>query len=169
MKTLSAERYNQMLRSYDNDHERVREVIEDWGVELCEKGYDIFNYDGTGLLEINRIDDVDAFGDDDGAVEQAIKDGIKIIPIEELPEKFDRRYLGWIDTPENRKAIQEYTEKGDIIGKLGDFIEDLMYDIEREEGILTGDITPMQSLELNNHVDAIAEIIYAVLKQNNEN
>ena len=30
------------------------------------------------------------------------------IPEDELPENFDRRYLGWIDTPENRKAIADY-------------------------------------------------------------
>ena len=40
------------------------------------------------------------------------------------------------------------TTKDDIIYKLGDFIDNLMYDIEREEGVLTGDITPMQSWEL---------------------
>lgn len=61
------------------------------------------------------------------------------------------------------------TTKDDIIYKLGDFIDNLMYDIEREEGVLTGDITPMQSWELNNYVDDIAAIIYAVLKQNIEN
>ena len=44
-------------------------------------------------------------------VEQAIKDGIKIISIDELPKNFDRRYLGWIDTPENRQRIKEYCEK----------------------------------------------------------
>lgn len=75
------------------------------------KGYAITDFDGTGMLEIQKIDDLDIFNNDEEAVEQAIKDGIKIIPIEELPEKFDRRYLGWIDTPENRKKIEECTEK----------------------------------------------------------
>ena len=32
------------------------------------------------------------FDSDEDAVEQAIKDGIKIIPVEELPENFDRKY-----------------------------------------------------------------------------
>ncbi len=60
------------------------------------------------------------------------------------------------------------TTQADIVGKLGDFIDEMMYGIEREEGILSGDITPMQSWELNDHVDAIAAILYAVLKQNEE-
>ena len=74
------------------------------------KGYDITNFDGTGMLEIQKIDEENVFESDDEAVEQAIKDGIKIIPVEELPENFDRKYLGWIDTPENRERIKEYCE-----------------------------------------------------------
>ena len=76
-----------------------------------KKGYDIFDFDGTGMLEIEKIDEENIFTDDEEAVEQAIKDGIKIIPIEELPENFDRRYLGWIDTKENRKRIAEYCRR----------------------------------------------------------
>lgn len=72
------------------------------------KGYDIFDFDGTGMLEIQKIDTSNRFADDEEAVNQAIKDGIKIIPIEELPDNFDRKYLGWIDTEENRKRIEEY-------------------------------------------------------------
>ena len=76
-----------------------------------KKGYDIFDFDGTGMLEIEKIDEENVFTDDEEAVEQAIKDGIKIIPIEELPENFDRKYLGWIDTEENRKRITEYCSR----------------------------------------------------------
>ena len=75
------------------------------------KGYDIFDFDGTGMLEIEKIDEENVFTNDEEAVEQAIKDGIKIIPIEELPKNFDRRYLGWIDTEENRKVSKEYCDK----------------------------------------------------------
>ena len=74
------------------------------------RGYDIFDFDGTGMLEIEKIDEMHMFDSDEDAVEQAIKDGIKIIPVEELPENFDRKYLGWIDTPKNREAIKRYCE-----------------------------------------------------------
>ena len=107
---LTKERYEQMMRSYGNDEEAVKDIVYDWGPESCNKGYEIFNFDGTGMLEIEAISEVGCF-DDDEATEQAIKDGIKIIPIEELPENFNRKYLGWIDTEENRKAIQEYCNK----------------------------------------------------------
>ena len=78
---------------------------------LTEYGYDIVNFDGTGMLEIQKIDEKNMFMTDEEAVEQAMKDGIKIIPVEYLPENFDRRYLGWIDTAENRKCIEEYCKR----------------------------------------------------------
>lgn len=106
---LTVERYRQMREIYSD--KRIREIIDEWGVEVVNKGYDIFTFNGMGILEISRIDDVEAFETDDDAVEQAIKDGIKIIPVDELPETFGRRYLGWIDTPENRKRIAELAEK----------------------------------------------------------
>ena len=60
------------------------------------------------MLQIEAIGDVDAFESDEDAVEEAIADGIKIIPVYELPDNFDRKYFGWIDTPENREAIEQY-------------------------------------------------------------
>lgn len=75
------------------------------------KGYAITDFDGTGMLEIQKIDTLNIFVSDEEAVEQAIKDGVAIIPVEELPENFERRYLGWIDTPENRKRITKYCEE----------------------------------------------------------
>lgn len=71
-------------------------------------GYAITDFDCTGMLEIQRVDDEGIFESDKQAVEQAIKDGVKIIPVDELPENFDRKYLGWIDTVENRKTIENY-------------------------------------------------------------
>lgn len=104
---LTQERYTQMIKIFSEKY--IDEVISEWGVELVNKGYSIFNYDGTGMLQIEEIDVVYAFnGNDDKAARQAAQDGIKIIPIKELPINFDRKYFGWIDTPENRMAIQEY-------------------------------------------------------------
>lgn len=107
---LTAERYNQMMKFYGYDEEEVKEVVDEWSPELCNKGYDVFDFDGTGLLEIEAIGYVGAFDDDEATI-RAIADGIKIIPVEDLPDNFDRKYLGWIDTPENRKAIQNYCKR----------------------------------------------------------
>ena len=109
LKKLTKERLKQMLKYYCP--EDIACIIDDWGVDQVNKGYGIFNYDGKGFLGIEKIDDVFAFDSDEQAVEQAIKDGVKIIPINELPEKFIYRWLGWIDTPENRKNIEEYTRR----------------------------------------------------------
>ena len=94
------------------NREDIEAELNDWSDENVSKGYAIFDFDGTGMLEIEEIGCMEAFGgSDDKATEQAIKDGVKIIPIDELPENFERKYLGWIDTPENRKAIEEYCSK----------------------------------------------------------
>lgn len=106
---LTEERYKQLLALYGDDGE-VAEKVKDWGIEICNKGYAIVDFNGTGMLEINKIDVLEVFEDDESATKQAIKDGVRIIPIEELPENFERRYSGWIDTPENRKRIAEFTE-----------------------------------------------------------
>lgn len=80
------------------------------------KGYGIVISRGD-CIEIEKIDELNVFEDDEAAVDAAIKDGIPIIPVEELPKNFgdpfggsysDFRYLGWIDTPENRAAITRY-------------------------------------------------------------
>ena len=77
-------------------------------------GYVVADFDGTGMLEIQKLDDSGIYQTDEEAVEQAMKDGIAIIPVKELPKCFERRYLGWIDTPENRKAIEDYCRKKDF-------------------------------------------------------
>ena len=101
-------RYIQIKRAYGDDEDSVRAVIDRWGIDDINRGYAFMDYDNTGMIEVNRIDDVMAFETDEEAVEQAVNDGVKIIPIEELPEDFDRRYFGWVDTNENRKSISDY-------------------------------------------------------------
>ena len=110
---LTEKRFDQMMESWNNDIEQVYTVVEEWGVDNCNRGYGIFDFDGTGMLEIDKIDDVDCFDTPDDAVQAAIKDGFKIIPVDELPEGFERRYLGWLDTPENRERIKAYVAESD--------------------------------------------------------
>ena len=76
-------------------------------------GYGVFDFDGTGMLQIEKLDSSSRFKNDAEAVEQAIKDGIKIIPVEELPHDFDEdlKYFGWVDTLENRETINNYCRK----------------------------------------------------------
>ena len=110
---LTEERYNQMMATWDNDEEEVEGIVCDWGAENCNKGYAIFNYEGTELLELCKIDDVEAFESDEQAVAEAEKDGIKIIPKDELPEDmpFGMECHQWVDTEENRKNIVEYCKE----------------------------------------------------------
>ena len=95
---------------------------EGWSKEDAERGYTHFDFDGTGLLEIERIDacydssDSDDTTDEDCAYEAERSGFCKIIPISELPNPFtdgkhDLRYFGWIDTPKNRERIKEYADR----------------------------------------------------------
>ena len=107
---LTDERFKWFLK-YDYSNEDIKQIISDWGIETVNKGYDVFEFNFTGMLEIERIDELEVLESDREAVEQAIKDGVKIIPLDELPKEMVREdlfYLGWIDTPENRKAIEDY-------------------------------------------------------------
>ncbi len=91
-----------------------------WNIEDAERGYCEFDFDLTGLMEIERIDVCYDLSDDDVTDEDCAREAersgyCKIIPVEELPNPFiihneNRRWFGWIDTPENRKAINEYCE-----------------------------------------------------------
>lgn len=106
---LTDERYAQM-KNYGYDDEDIEGIVKEWGIDQTNDGYGIFDFDGTGLLELEAIGDIAAFECDDEAVKVAIANGMKFIPVAELPINFDRRYLGWIDTPENRAAIKCYCD-----------------------------------------------------------
>lgn len=98
-----------------------------WNREQAERGYEIFDYDGTGILDVEAILDCypsnefeESLGsgeilDEVWAHEAEITGFCKIIPVEELPKNFEHegnslRWYGWVDTPENRKAIEEYCQ-----------------------------------------------------------
>ena len=90
-----------------------------WSKEDAEQGYTIFDYDGLGICQIEAICDCYPNGDydDEACAYEAERTGFcKIIPVDELPENFEAnghsvRWFGWVDTPENRKAIKEYCEE----------------------------------------------------------
>lgn len=96
---------------WEHGEKGIEDAIKVWGVEALNKGYGIFDFDGTGMLQIERIGVVGIFKSDAEAVQKAIEDGINIIPVDELPKNFQRRYLGWIDTPQNRERIKKYCER----------------------------------------------------------
>ena len=100
--------------------EQIKNGMEwGWSKEQCERGYDIFDYDGTGMLNIEAIYDVycstndDEGYNDEECAREAVRSGFcKIIPINKLPKNFPYKYYIWIDTQENRKAIEKYCNRG---------------------------------------------------------
>lgn len=134
---ISEERYSEIKQNYNDkiSDSEIAEIINEWGPESINNGYTISNFDGTGMLEVCRIDDIMAFKSEEEAVNAAQKDGIKFIPVNELPENFERRYLGWIDTPENRKKIQEHASQNIaklILYETQDFNEEVYYSNRKE-------------------------------------
>lgn len=85
-----------------------------WSILQSVLGFEIFDYNGYNLLGVESIGELNH---DDVAAKEAERIGYcKIIPVDELPYNFyidgyDARYFGWVDTPDNRKAIKEYCKK----------------------------------------------------------
>lgn len=80
-------------------------------------GYGIFLREGIAE-EIEACVSEGLFESDEDAVQQAIRDGIKLIPVKELPKNFECQYLGWIDTPKNRQMIANYCKRK-LVGRKG--------------------------------------------------
>ncbi len=110
------------LYSLDKDSvrpsgEQILTGLEDgWDFDDACNGYMIANSDDLpeGVTVIMRLDDMQVFGDDHAAALQAEKDGIKLIPKDELDFRLDedgeideRSHYDYIDTPENRKLLKE--------------------------------------------------------------
>ena len=89
-----------------------------WKKEDAERGFAIFDFNGTGMLDIEVINDIyystnsrDDIPTDEDCAYEAERLGIcKIIPIEELPENFEFKCRVWIDTAENREQIKKYAD-----------------------------------------------------------
>lgn len=105
---ISPLRLSQIRESHGNElsDTEIRELVKECTPDALNRGYDVFN---TGVVEeICVIGDIASDSRDDAwATARAIIDGVKIIPVEELPEGLpkERKYLGYIDTPANRKAL----------------------------------------------------------------
>lgn len=102
----------------DKEHIEIA-IANGWSKESAERGYEIFDFDCLGLYEVEAI--VDCYDiediDDEACAYEAERTGYcKIIPVNELPDPFvvdgvNKRWFGWIDTPENRKAILDYCKE----------------------------------------------------------
>lgn len=97
----------------------VKNAIEcGWSKEQAKRGFDIFNFDGTGLLDLEAICDAHIeteIDDEEAAIEAVVSGFCQVIPVYELPDPFiidgiSRRYFGWVDTKENRNNIKKYCE-----------------------------------------------------------
>lgn len=108
------------MYQYPTETDIAFAIDSGWSEEQAKRGFDIFDFDGTGLLGLEAIYDahIETEIDDEEASIEAVASGFcKIIPVDELPDPFiidgiNRRWFGWIDTPENRKNIKEWCKNG---------------------------------------------------------
>ena len=115
---ITEERVSQIQETYDNrltDIE-IREIVDEWGADVINRGYDISTGRVPGAYELEACGELYKYSDEQAAKDAAESGFAKIIPVSELPENFadkegSLRYFGWIDTPENRKAIADYCSK----------------------------------------------------------
>lgn len=105
------------------------------------KDYTVVDYNGTGMLEIWKVDG-GMYGNDAEAVLAAVRDGVKLIPVSDLPDAFPLRRLGWLDTPANRKRIGEYAREHGCEQTGREILRGLYID---DELIMTED-TDMESI-----------------------
>ena len=120
-------------------------VNDGWSREDAERGYAVFEFENTGMFEISRIvleiertyshEQTDVT-DDDCAVEAEQSGFCKIIPVDELPENFDKKYFRWIDTPENRAAIQKYCDENQ---KPDELLEGIKWRIDERTIYIDGE------------------------------
>ena len=61
-------------------------------------------------MEIQKEDVAGIYSDDAVTVQADIADGVGIVPAKELPDNFPPRYRAWIDTPENREPIANFSK-----------------------------------------------------------
>ena len=110
MKNIEKRIQEMLIREAEENECTVEEVkkilVEDWGIG-GDRGYGIYISDDTELEHIERIDVLGVYDDDLEASMQAEKDGIKLIPLEENPKEYPYNCYRFIDTEENRKALEE--------------------------------------------------------------
>ena len=103
---LTKERFQSLLNYYNGNVDMINSLVKIHGAYLVNKGYDIVADRTTGILKLISLDMV--FKTLQEAVEQAVKDGLRIIPAEEVPDKLREKKEAWLDTYINRQKITEY-------------------------------------------------------------
>lgn len=133
--------------------ERKQLMAAGFSKEDAVRGYTIApGLLGTDMQEIKSL--MPPFSDEDAA-RQAVSDGIKIIPVKDLPENFDLKRFGWIDTPENRDAINAYCYPPVVEEEPEPVVEEAEAPQDAEEGYV--DESPVEFEFTNEPVEKYFE------------
>lgn len=102
---LSITKVEEYRKPTEDEIELGREYVKGGDVS---RGYAIMD---SGLLSVEPIDPMWCMSGVACALDAEKTGFCKIIPINELPKQFPSLTYRWVDTPENRAKIEEYTKK----------------------------------------------------------
>lgn len=111
---IEEHRVYELISSYYGSFDEVWRVVATYGAEALNKGYTVSICRDPFIRCVYRFEPAKLFYNNTEAATQAEKDGIKLIPVSELPEDsflifdLDKRL---VDTPENREALRRFFAK----------------------------------------------------------
>ena len=88
--------------------EQAKEALDiEWG-EGGSRGYGVFFSNESEMTHIERIDELGVYDSDLEAGEQAEKDGMKLIPMNEIPDEYPINAYRYLDNERNREILGSF-------------------------------------------------------------
>lgn len=85
--------------------EQAGEALDkEWG-KGGSRGYGVFFSNDSTMAHIERIDELGVYDGDLEAGEQAEKDGMKLIPVNEIPDEYPINAYRYLDNEGNREIL----------------------------------------------------------------
>lgn len=87
--------------------EQVKEALDvEWG-EGGSRGYGVFFNNESEMTHIEKIDELGVYDNDLEAGEQAEKDGMKLIPMNDIPDEYPLNAYRYPDSKRNREILEQ--------------------------------------------------------------
>lgn len=115
---IEEQRVYELIDSYYGDFDEVWRVVSTYSEEALNKGYVVASVTNDTLIQgVCFFEPARVFYNNSDAAAQAERDGVKLIPLSELPEDSylffdtDQRI---VKTPDNRRRLRKFFEKHPI-------------------------------------------------------
>ena len=161
---IEEQRVFELICSYYGDFDEVRRVVSTYGAEPLNKGYLVIADRDHRLKSVSFFAPARKIHTNADAARQAEKDGIKLIPVSELPEDafffffIDRRL---VDTPENREVLRKFFEKHSLAKRRERKFKWII-------GICSSDGNDVTVLRVDGTVPQVREYLYQFANKKRE-